>query len=105
MSWNYRVMRRTERDETIFAIHEVYYEKDGAIKAWSADPVHPQGETFGELTEDIAMYQRAFTKRVLDIRDDGLYEIGYMGHTRKPVQVWKRSEEPQSDDAVGQRSV
>lgn len=43
MSWNYRVMRHqhTHQDgeiETIYAIHEVYYNEEGHPTNWSKDP-------------------------------------------------------------------
>lgn len=46
MTWNYRIISRevhhpAEDDytETLYAIHEVYYDKDGKITAWTEAPV------------------------------------------------------------------
>lgn len=89
MSWNYRVMRETyPNGEHGFSIHEVYYDDAGGVKAWSKGAVEPHGETFGELTRDFANYQQAFGKPVLDVREDGLFEIGLTGKSRTPKRVW-----------------
>ncbi len=102
MSWNYRVTRTTDPNgEGVFSIREVYYAPDGRVTAWSENAVCPQGETFGELTKDVENYGRAFQKPVIDIRADGLYEIGCMGNSRKPVKVWAS---PPAVDAVGEAS-
>lgn len=38
-NWNYRVIRRTlHTGETWDAIHEVYYDDEGSIRGWSAEP-------------------------------------------------------------------
>jgi len=92
MSWNYRVMRETVKGERLFSIHEVYYDEAGFVKAWSVDAVKPGGETYKALTQDFTNYQRAFAKPVIDVRDDGLFEIGPMGNS-KPVRVWEPAPE------------
>jgi len=74
--WNYRVVQtKREKPKSLcggeddmyddFAIHEVYYKDNGAIYAYSADAMHPSGETMEELESDIAAMQEAFHAPVL----------------------------------------
>lgn len=88
MSWNHRVMRATDPDGTPhFTIHEVYYHEDGQIKAWTERPVSPCGDSLKELQGDLSRFERAFTRPILDVRPDGLYDVGLMGR-RQPQRVW-----------------
>lgn len=67
MTWNYRVLRKqyVESGITQYSIHEVYYDEDGEIKGWTADPVEPHGETLVELKEDLTCFIKALEKPVL----------------------------------------
>ena len=83
MSWNHRVMRTREPDGTYYhAIHEVYYREDGSIKAWTADPVHPGGASLKELHRDLVLFERAFTRHILDVRGEQLFDVGLTGRTK-----------------------
>jgi hypothetical protein len=62
MTWNYRVMKRAEH----YAIYEVFYNEDGTIKGYSAEPVHPRGETPDELAEEVTRYAAALEKPALN---------------------------------------
>ena len=67
MAWNYRVGKRKNHDGTVlFAIHEAYYDENGKPRAITENPTRPQGETFEELQRDIANYQIALSKPILD---------------------------------------
>lgn len=78
MSWNYRVIRRVERQHTsqepVYMIATVFYAPNGDIKTFSADPVWPVGEDVTGLRGDIVRMLDAFTKPVLDERQDGILE-------------------------------
>jgi hypothetical protein len=54
MSWNYRVVKKRHHltDETIYQIHEVYYDHTGAIEYWSLNAMKPFGLTPDELARD-----------------------------------------------------
>lgn len=62
MAWNYRVVRQ---DDT-YTIHEVYYDQEGRITAFSTNPVAPCGETLEELRVDMDRQRRALDEPVLD---------------------------------------
>ena len=70
MTWNYRVVRKEYKGfneiEVGFAIHEVYYDDDGAPKMCTVNPTEPYGETYQELREDMVAYLRAFLEPVLE---------------------------------------
>lgn len=70
MSWNYRVVRLGwASGEFTCQIHEVYYHPDGALRAWSAEPVAPHGETPEELCADLARMAAALERPVLEHAD------------------------------------
>lgn len=73
MTWNYRVLRKSdEPGETVYRIHEVYYADDGSIDGWTVEPVQPLGESPSELREDIRYFLSAFRKPVLEeAEEDG----------------------------------
>ena len=76
MSWNYRVVREDDTDGTqVWTIREVYYNEDGSIKAWSANPQDPMGTTLRELQENVGMFQRALTMRGLDVTSGQAVEL------------------------------
>ena len=62
MTWNYRVFKNKHGQ---FQIHEVYYDKKGKIKAWSAEPVEPYGESTEELTGDLTYMLAAVEKEII----------------------------------------
>ena len=74
MSWNYRVIRRVVNDETMFAVHEAYYNAPGDERPHSitVEPVTPVGNTIEELREAICRFSESLSKPVLD--HDGQWE-------------------------------
>lgn len=65
MTWNHRVMKRVIHGETIYAIHEVFYEDDGKL-SWTENEVYPCGETLEELEECLERMRLALAKPVLN---------------------------------------
>ena len=71
--WNYRVVKTVttfrigDKDhvDTTFDIHEVYYDLDDKITAWSQEAIAAQGNDEAELRSDIASQLSAFTRPVL----------------------------------------
>lgn len=71
MSWNYRIIKRTTTSpagyvEDYYAIYEVYYNREGDIRAWSAQPLSPHGTSIQELRRDFELMRGAFYKPALD---------------------------------------
>ena len=67
VSWNYRALKRTINGETVYAIHEVYYDDEGKPNGWTAEPSWPQGETAEELAADFDAYQMARRRPMLEV--------------------------------------
>ena len=66
-TWNYRVLKKTDLNtgETIYAIHEVYYDDAGKPDGCTENSVAPMGETLAELKRDMDHYLLALSKPVL----------------------------------------
>ena len=74
MTWNYRVVKKSCDNlvggiDTIFNIHECFYDDNGKPEAITEDPVYPQGETLKELKDDIKFYLQALERPVLNYED------------------------------------
>ena len=85
--WNYRVVEKNvkdkidcsgasrnagiiEYDTTTYEIHEVYYDEDGNITMWSAEPITGYGEgCLKDLEVDLKFMVEACNKPILKIRD------------------------------------
>ncbi|MET4694503.1 hypothetical protein [Endozoicomonas lisbonensis] len=67
MTWNYRVIETCdpETTESMFAVHEVYYDDEGNVEAWTENPVSCLGDCPDELRADIHFHHRAFLMPVL----------------------------------------
>jgi len=80
--WNTRVVRKHDEtsDITTFEIHEVHYDDNHQITAWTESAVGPFGETVAELEEDIKHFIEAIRKPILELEHhaDGerLVEVG-----------------------------
>lgn len=75
MGWTYRVIRRVEEaapgeSEVYYTIAEVYDHG-----AWTAEPMHPQGESRYDLLKDLARMQVACGLPSLEERDGALVEV------------------------------
>ena len=66
MTWNYRIIRTVQNNTFHYSIHEVYYNKNGKIEAWTEEPVLPFGESEDELREDINHFLQAFKLPILE---------------------------------------
>lgn len=76
MTWNHRVVRRTQPAaipgldrEVTFAIHEIYYDNDGSMSC-TKEPVVPMGESLADLADNLKHFVAALNKPVLDYDKD-----------------------------------
>ena len=71
--WNHRVILRQhgysdlEKKQPYFeyGIHEVHYDRENEVVAWTKDSMSPYGETLEILIEDIEWFRKACKKPVL----------------------------------------
>jgi len=70
-TWNYRVVEHkcSKTGEVFFQIHEVFYNKNGAIAAVSRNPTTPQGGDKESLGAELSCMSEALDKPVLCIDD------------------------------------
>ena len=80
MSWNYRVIEKDgflprelqtykNKKVTFYEIHEVYYDNEGNISMFSADPISPYGDDLDDLAKDLEKIKEALKKPVLKYSD------------------------------------
>jgi hypothetical protein len=65
VSWNYRLVRYEVDDglgsaETVYAVHEVYYDKAGRPDSLTENPSWPQASNWPAFLRDAAAYQKAW---------------------------------------------
>lgn len=58
--WNYRVCREQEGEwdghpQYLYSIREVYYEEDGTVQGWSAEPRPALGDCVDDLAETLKL--------------------------------------------------
>ena len=87
--WNYRLCVEAEDDgedgtQPVYSIREVYYDDDGAVQGWTAQPATFVGDTPGEVIEALHRALMAWpTKGVLDLDTRETVKVTYHGK-RKP---------------------
>jgi hypothetical protein len=64
MTWNYRVIKTTDRFGDSYAIHEVYYNDEQPVMA-TEFPITLSGDSIDEIKEIFPKVTEAFKKPVL----------------------------------------
>jgi hypothetical protein len=72
MTWNYRVVRFEDGEDSFFQIHEVYYSGDGKITMWSEKAVgvswcESEGPNGGK--NELELFTAALERPVLNAKD------------------------------------
>lgn len=67
--WNYRMTRETGDDPLRYhyAIREVYYNDDGTVSAWTAEPAVFSSSTLEDVAWALRKAQEALDKDVVDL--------------------------------------
>lgn len=74
--WNYRVLEKGTDDYKYYEIHEVYYDADGKIIAWTENPVDLHIEAISDINFLMKRFKKAVKKTVLRIDGEGLVDTG-----------------------------
>ena len=78
MSWNYRIVHQFSYDDEWddYAIHEVYYDKNGKPDGMTEECVSPTGRDQETFLSSWDLYQVAFKKEILyfDCDNDNFVE-------------------------------
>lgn len=62
MTWNYRIIHHDKSDYPDFAIHEVFYDKDGKVESWTEHPIDVSGESNAEIVRVLKMMLKDVSK-------------------------------------------
>jgi hypothetical protein len=74
--WNYRVIEKGSEDYKYYEIHEVYYDADGKIIAWTENPVDLHIEAVADIKFLMKRFKKAAKKPILRIEDEELVDTG-----------------------------
>lgn len=72
--WNLRVIEFDAGEDSYSAVHEVYYEADGRLRGYSADPAIMMwipGDEPGAAQRALEKFQRALTESPIKAKDFG----------------------------------
>ena len=87
MSWNYRVVKTSHQvgDEwhDSYTIREVYYDDEGNIESWTAEPCYPAGDTWQECGNDHAIMGRAIGAPIVDVTSGKAVEVPLRGNRNR----------------------
>lgn len=65
MSWNHRVLAHEHKGEIYFQMHEVYYDKEGVLNSYTANPVTVGGESIESIKWTLDEMAKAREKPIL----------------------------------------
>lgn len=74
--WNYRVLEKGSEDYKYYEIHEVYYDADGKIIAWTENPVDLYIEAVSDINFLMKRFKKAAKKTILRKDGDDLIDTG-----------------------------
>lgn len=74
--WNYRILEKDTNDYKYYEIHEVYYDADGKIIAWTENPVDLYIESISDINFLMKKFKKAAKKTVLRIDNEDLVDTG-----------------------------
>jgi hypothetical protein len=63
--WNHRVVKRMINNEVSYGIHEVFYNDDNSIYAYTDEPIQVQCESLEDLREYLQWMLNCIDKEVL----------------------------------------
>ena len=84
MTWDRRILRIVDSVSSsgyYYNVHEVTYDDDRKIIAWTANPVYPGGETVAILCSEVGAFLQAWARPILEEQEDTIVEIGYEDST------------------------
>lgn len=87
--FDHRIMVRDDgRGGTWLTIHEVYYDDNHRILAWTVEPVGPVGEDLEDLRMGHRLIGTALEKPALEMRGEDLYENGELVFDHTAPHPW-----------------
>ena len=65
MPWDYRVIQRKSRKQSVYVIHEVGFDEEGEMESITAAPVYPAAESIEKLRAALEWMIEALDKAVI----------------------------------------
>ena len=87
--WNHRVIAKEYEDETLFGIHEVYYE-DGVPWTCTVFPVAVDGENLADLVQTLDWMRKCLRQPLLAYAD---FEEGGKYYKEDPFELGDSDEQ------------
>ena len=69
MTWNYRIFKRNYDGETLYELHETFYDKDNKPDSWTKEPEFGPYESACELIEELRVMLEDAKKYKNDVLD------------------------------------
>lgn len=76
MSWNYRIIHHDTDAEPWYGLHEVYYDGDGSVMAWTKDAARFSAYTLQGVQESLLWARGDARKRPVLLESQALLEAG-----------------------------
>ena len=70
MTWNYRIFKRNYDGETLYELHDTFYNEEGKPDSWTEDPQFGPCESVHDLIEELTMM----------LKDAGQYKDGVLNY-------------------------
>ena len=61
--WNYRVLKK----DGVLAVYTIYYDENGNIKGWSANPFSPEAEDIEELRTNLELMLESLKDEIIKV--------------------------------------
>jgi hypothetical protein len=68
-TWNYRVIKKPEGNEDLYAIYEVYYDSIGQPRSYSVEPCTVYTDSIEDLENELQRLQSALSNSILTLED------------------------------------
>jgi hypothetical protein len=66
-TWNYRVLSQKSGDETVYSIHQVFYDEQDLVVKYVKVPISLIATDLEDMVEDIELALEAFNQPIIKI--------------------------------------
>lgn len=66
-TWNYRVLSQKSGDETVYSIHQVFYDEQDIVVKYVKVPISLIATDLEDMVEDIELALEAFNQPIIKI--------------------------------------
>ncbi len=84
--WNYRVIKRQDQ----FGIHSVYYDEQGTVQGWDAEPNVPPGENLDDLRTELVCMLESLDQEIINAEEEVKAETPELSYSCEHVGQFLR---------------